>query len=218
MNTHKLTNWRPWLTLIGAIGLLADGGHYLVSRTQLLAQNVTGQSSTGAATAQLSTVTIQPAELAQTAVSAAGNLTLVGERSVALGVGGVVEEVAVAVGDSVHASDVLLRLNTTDLQRAQQQAQLAVEAAKLALAELQTPATAAEMVKAEAALAEAQANLADVQTGPSSEEIATARSSLAAAQSNYAELQAGPSEAELTQLSASLKKSGGHPGRKTTGL
>jgi HlyD family secretion protein len=206
MKTNQFTNWRRWLTLLVAIGLLAGGGYYLVSRTQLLAQNVTGQPSTGAASTQLSTVTIQPADLAQTAVSAAGNLALVSERSVALGVGGIVEEIAVAVGDSVHAGDALLKLNTTELQRTRQQAQLAVEAAKIALADLQTPATAAELAKAQAAVAEAQANLTTVQAGPSAEELAAARSTLAAAQSNYSELQAGPSELQLTQLSASLKK------------
>lgn len=206
MNTNKFTNWRRWLTLLVALGLLAGGGYYLASRTQSLAQNVTGQSATGSTTAQLSTVTIQPADLAQTAVSAAGHLALVSERSVALGVSGVVDEITVGVGDSVHAGEVLLKLNTADLQRAQQQAELAVEAAKIALADLQTPATAAEIAKAEAALIEARENLADVQAGPSAEEIAAARSNLAAAQASYAELQAGPSEVQLTQLSASLKK------------
>ena len=66
---------------------------------------------------------IQSADLAQSAVSAAGNLELVSERSVALGVAGIVEKVAVAVGDHVNAGDLLLKLDTTDLERQLAQAE-----------------------------------------------------------------------------------------------
>lgn len=208
MKRNYLQNWRGWLILFVAIGIIAASGYFVTTQTTIFAQNqsaVVSQSS-GEATATLATIAIQPADVAQTAVSAAGNLTLVSERSVALTVGGVVNEIAVAAGDTVKAGDLLLKLDTTELERAITQAELNVEVAKLALADLQTPATTSALAVAEANLVEAQENLADVKAGPSAEAVAAARSSLAAAQAGYSDLQAGPSEAELTQLSAELKK------------
>lgn len=197
-------NWqkgpRRWALMLLAAGVLVGGGYLGLARTGIWAQS----ADTAAPT--VSTVTIEPADLASTTVSASGNLQLVEERSVTLGIGGTVETINVGVGDPVQAGDVLLELDTTALERDVAQAQLQVESAKLALADLQTPATAAELAQAQAALLEAQENLAEVQAGPSAEEIAAAQSSLAAAVAGYNELQAGPSEAELTQLSADMKR------------
>lgn len=209
MNSNYFKRWRSWLILLTAGGLIAASGYFVTTQTSIFAQNqaaITTQANGDTTTSALTTVAIQPADLAQTAVSAAGNLTLVSERSVALAVDGVVDEINVAVGDSVKAGDLLLKLDTTALERAVTQAQLTVETAKLALADLQTPTTASDLAVAEANLTEAKENLADVQAGPSAAEIAAAQSSLAAAQASYSELQAGPSVDELTQLSASLKK------------
>lgn len=208
MNSKYFQSWRSWLALLVAVGIIAASSYFVTTQTTIFAQNqsaITSQSS-DEATTTLTTVAIQPADLAQTAVSAAGNLTLVSERSVALTVDGVVEEIDVAVGDTVKAGAVLLKLDTIELERAVAQAQLNVETAKIALADLQTPATASAIAVAEANLVEAKENLADVKAGPSATEIGAAQSSLAAAQASYNELQAGPSDAEVTQLSASLKK------------
>ncbi|MFN8466915.1 MAG: efflux RND transporter periplasmic adaptor subunit [Caldilineaceae bacterium] len=207
MKAHPKYRRRRWLSVVVTAGLVAAGGYLALSKTGVLAQGLF-PSSTQSSTAGASTptVTIQSANVASTAVSASGSLTLVDERSVALGVDGVVEKIAVAVGDQVQAGDLLLQLDTTALERAVSQAQLQVDSAKIALADLQTPATDAEIAKAEATLREAQENLAEVKAGPSAEEIAAARSTLAAAQASYSELQAGPSDAELTQLSADMKK------------
>jgi HlyD family secretion protein len=205
----KQNRGRRWGIALITIALIAVGGYYFLTQTTVLAGVPllqSGQAASEGTAAQPPTVAIQPADLAQSAVSAAGKLTLVEERSVALAVSGVVEEIAVDVGDQVKAGDLLLKLNTTELERALAQAQLNVEANKIALADLKTPASEAELAQAQAALVEAQENLADVQAGPSAAEIAAARSALAAAQSSYNELTAGPSEAELTQLSANLKK------------
>lgn len=213
MNRTYLQSWRSWLTLLLAIGLIAASGYFVTTQTSIFAQNqestttqTSDEATTTLATTTLATVAIQPADLAQTAVSAAGNLTLVSERSVALTVDGVVETLAVAVGDRVKAGDTLLTLDKTDLERAATQAELAVETAKLTLADLQTPATASEIAVAEANVTAAKENLAEVKAGPSATEIAAAQSTLAAAQATYNELQAGPNADELTQLSASLKK------------
>ena len=208
MKRNYFKSWRGWLALLVAVGIVAASGYFVTTQTTIFAQNqesVTSQSN-DEATTTLTTIAIQPADLAQTAVSAAGNLALVSERSVALTVDGVVAEINIAVGDTVKAGDLLLTLDKTELERAVTQAELNVEAAQIALAELQTPATTSEIAVAEANLVEAQENLADVRAGPSAEELAAARSALAAAQAGYSELQAGPSDAELTQLSATLKK------------
>ena len=72
-------------------------------------------------------------------MSAAGSLTLVEEHYVALEMDGVVEKIAVDVGDTVAAGGLLLQLDTTDLERAVAQAELAAESAQLALNEPQPP-------------------------------------------------------------------------------
>ena len=218
-SSHRSLRWlgRPLAAL-----LVAAAAFYLTTQPALLAQipligsilattlagesAVTGSTATADATAGLPTVTIQSADVVQTAISAAGNLALVSQRNVPLAVDGQVTAIAVAVGDEVKAGDILLQLDVTDLQRAVDEAELQVESARLALVELETPATASDLQQAQATLVEAQENLADVKAGPSTAEIAAARSSLAAAQASYSELQAGPSAAEVTQLSADLKK------------
>lgn len=208
MNSNYFKRWRSGLVLLTAVGLIAASGYFVTTQTTIFAQNqaaVTTQSNNQATTG-LTTVAIQPADLAQTAVSAAGNLTLVSKRSAALTVDGVVDEIDVTVGDTVKAGAVLLKLDTTALERAVTQAQLTVETAKLALVDLQTPATASALAVAEANVTEAKENLADVKAGASAAELAAAQSSLAAAQASYNELQAGPSADALTQLSAALKK------------
>ena len=208
MKAHLKQCWRRWVAVGAIAGIVILGGYLTVTKTGVLAQGLlpatSSQSTTAGTTAPM--VKIQSADLASTAVSASGNLALVDERSIALGVDGVVQNIAVAVGDQVQAGDLLLQLDTTALERAVSQAELKVDSAKIALADLQTPATDAEIAKAQANLKDAQENLAEVKVGPSAEEIAAARSTLAAAQAGYSELEAGPSAAELTQLSADMKK------------
>ncbi|MGL4651220.1 MAG: biotin/lipoyl-binding protein, partial [Caldilineaceae bacterium] len=176
-----------------------------VTSAGALPESAAGQDAADAATG-LPMVQIQSPDVALSATSASGNLALVEERAVPLAVGGIVKTIAVEVGDAVQAGDLLLELDTTDLQRALAQAQLAVESAQIALDDLNEPATAADLAQAEASLAEAEQNLADLLAGPSAAEVAAAQSSLAAAQASYTELLAGPSAAELTQLQADLRK------------
>src|SRR5688572_24535706 len=109
MKTNPKSGLR-WFVLFIIVGLVAMGGYYVLTQTNLLARLPmlqTGQSTTNAVTTLAATVAIQPADLAQSAASAAGNLALVSERSVALAVDGVVEKIAVKVGDRVKAGDVL---------------------------------------------------------------------------------------------------------------
>lgn len=168
----------------------------------------TGQAAGQAAGADLttSTVTIQSADSVVAEVSASGNIALASQRTVASSVGGTVETIAVAVGDTVAAGDPLLTLDTTELERAVLRAELSVETSRNALIQASEEATPSEIAQAEAQLASAQETLADVQAGPSQQEIAAAQAAAAAAWASYNELQAGPSQAELVQLSADLRK------------
>lgn len=195
---------KRWLVSFLVLLMLGGGGYFFFYNTQVNAQE--GATNNRTELAAPSAVTIQPASALLSEVSAAGNIELVEQQSVALNVSGVVNAVNVKVGDPVQVGDVLLSLDTVALERSVRRAELAVETQRNSLTQLTEAASDAELAVAEANLAEAQENLADVMAGPSAAEIAAARSSLSSSWSKYNELKAGPTQAELTQLSASLKK------------
>jgi HlyD family secretion protein len=205
-----MKNKRVWMALILIVALAGAG---YVFRANILSL-IGGQTASAARVqragqafdpANLPTTAIRPAsEAAQ--VSAAGNIELSSERPVVLQVEGNVNQVAVHVGDVVVAGDLLVALDTTELERAEKQAELNLASAQIQLDSLKEPADAAEVASARAALASAQQNLTDVRAGPSQAEIAAAQAKLASTQASYQELKDGPSDAELTQLSADLDK------------
>ncbi|MGC8879221.1 MAG: HlyD family secretion protein [Anaerolineae bacterium] len=160
------------------------------------------------ATAKLATLTTTPIRRATdtNSVSAAGNIELAAEYPVVLQVGGIVSQVAVQVGDVVAAGDLLIALDTTDLERAVTRAELNLSSAQAQLDKLREPADPAEIAAAEASLEAARQKLADLEAGPSKAELAAAQANLAAAKAKYEELKAGPSEAELTKLKATLEQ------------
>jgi len=139
-------------------------------------------------------------------VNAAGNIALAEEEAATFQVEGVITEIEVEVGDTVEAGDLLATLETIDLERAVDRAELALKVQQNALDQLQEPATSAEIKAAQENLTAAQENLAELQVGPSVAEINAAETTLAAAQASYQELLDGASEAELTELSADLHK------------
>ena len=198
MKWYNTSTFKRWTVGLLAVAVLA-GGYLVVSRTQIEAQPTTTD------TAATTTVTVQPASAVISAVSASGNIELVSRTYVATEVDGVVDGLAVDVGDQVQTGDLLVSFNTTALERTVAQTQLTVEAAQVALTQLREPATAAALTAAVASVTEAQQNLDDVMAGPDSAEITAAQSRVSAAWSTYNELEAGPSSAELTQLSADLK-------------
>ncbi|MCB0120694.1 MAG: efflux RND transporter periplasmic adaptor subunit [Caldilineaceae bacterium] len=199
---------KRWLLLLLLLVGLGGGGYFFLHNTQIFAQEGAGNTAVDAAAegSALSAISIQPVSAAFDEVSASGHIALVNQLVVAPEVSGKVQAISVEVGDEVIAGDLLLTLDTVELERALKRAELTVEAQRNALAQLTEAASAAELAVAQANLAEAEQNLADVQAGPSDAEIAAARSSVASAWAKYNELQAGPSQAELTQLSADRKK------------
>lgn len=206
MKFKNLKSKRGWISAVLVI-VLVVGGYFGLTETEIVAQMTDSQTTQSTENvAETMAVTIQPAGAVMSAVSAAGHIELVSEEYVMQDVDAEVATIAVNVGDYVRSGDLLMTLDTTELEREVKLAELEVEVQRNALAQLTEEADAAEIAVAEANLVEAQENLADVLAGPSVEEIAAAQSSLTAAWAGYNELQAGPSEAELTQLSAALKK------------
>jgi HlyD family secretion protein len=205
-----MKNKKVWIGLVALIALVGAGYYFHTDILSLVtSQAGTTDSAQGPGSgfdpANITTTTIRPAsEGAQ--VSAAGNIQVTSQRLVVLQAEGIVTQVAVEVGDLVAVDDLLVALDTTDLERAVEVAELKLADAQAQLDQLLEAADAAEIASAEASLASAQQSLAEVEAGPSQAELAAAEANLAAAQARYQELLAGPSEAELTQLSADLEK------------
>ena len=114
-------------------------------------------------------------------VNAVGMVELLERHQVVLETGGIVEAVAVKVGDQVDAGDLLVTLDTTALEDAVERAELNLESARIALEELTKEPEASDVAVAEAALLQAQEQLALVEAGPTPEELQAAENSAKAA-------------------------------------
>lgn len=192
-----------WLIIALLIALAGVGFYYRNLLLGLINRQSTAQAQT---TNQAeSTVTIRPAtDSAQ--VSAAGNIALASQQVVVLQADGIITQVPVKAGDEVAAGDLLVALDTVDLEQAVLQAELDLAASQAALDQLIQPASAADVAAAQASLASAQEKLAQLQAGPKAAELAAAQAALTAAQAGYQDLTAGQSQAELTQLAAEMHK------------
>jgi HlyD family secretion protein len=193
------------LTLAGAVFFFRDSLTGFASGTAMsVAQSQASAQGDGADLADRTT-TIRPA-IDTVQVSATGNIELVEQQSAVFKDAGIIAEVFVAEGDEVKVGDLLLALETDDLERAVRKAQLAVDVSRNKVEQLLEPTSEADIDSAWASLASAKESLAELQAGPTETELAAAEASLAAAQAGYQELLDGLSEAELTQLSADLHK------------
>jgi multidrug efflux pump subunit AcrA (membrane-fusion protein) len=137
--------------------------------------------------------------------SGVGRIDLQKKHQVVILVGGIVDEVAVELGDVVKKGQTLVKLNTQELEWGVQQAEMNLENARLSLAKLNETVEATDVAQAEANVLSAKENLAVVQGGPTKEQLSAAENSAAAAWAAYEELQAGPTDAQLTQANASLR-------------
>ena len=124
---------------------------------------------------------------------------------------GTVADVAVQVGDTVQAGDVLVQLDTADLERAVANAEQSLIIQEANLITLQAPPSTADVASAEASVASAQAQLDDLLAGPTEAEIASAEADVRAAQADVAaastrlyNLSNGASEAELQAAQIAL--------------
>ncbi|MCX6046641.1 MAG: efflux RND transporter periplasmic adaptor subunit [Chloroflexi bacterium] len=214
---------RTWVIIIVLVVLLGVGGYVGATRTTfgrnlLGLSSTTGQtgrfSRTGTAAANgtatgsgTSTVQIQPASAVVKEVSASGHIEAQAETNVAMVLSyGTINKIYVSAGDVVTAGQILVSLDTTDLERALARSQIAVDTAVNKQAQTAKPATDTELASAEAKLASAKAALIDAKTPPSAEELAAAQSSVVAAQAKYNDLVKGPTQDKLIQLQADIKK------------
>ncbi len=119
-----------------------------------------------------------PAEDIERLVSATG--VVVPARWAGLGfqMSGRVERVMVEPGDQVEEGDLLIRLDSTDLEQAVSQAQAALATSQATLALTEAGARPEEMAAFEAQLAAAKAELARLLAGAQPEEIALAQAQL----------------------------------------
>lgn len=137
-------------------------------------------------------------------VSSSGQLLPQHDAGLVLGTQGKVEHVYVQAGDQVSSGDVLVGLESDDLERAVESARQALAIQEASLAEIVRPVDQEDLAAANAAVASAQAQLDDLLAGPSREELAQAEASLDSALARLEDLLAGPSAEDLAQAQANL--------------
>lgn len=139
--------------------------------------------------------------------SASGRLEPRLQAQVALASAGRVSEVAVQAGDRVRAGDVLVQLETDDLERAVRQAENDLSIQETNLAELLKPPDVEDVAARRAAIEDAQATLDDLLAGPSKEERTQAEAALVSAQVTLDDLLAGADPQEVALARANLASS-----------
>lgn len=155
---------------------------------------------------QSKTVRIRAAEAVINELSAAGTVDLISKRQVVLEVEGTVSQINVTVGDWVAAGDLLVALDTAELERAVARAEVDLASAQAELVKLQQGSDPGEISVAEANLIAAQENLVKVQSGAAPEEIAAAQAKVAAAQAKLNGLFGPPNSGEIDEAKAELMK------------
>ncbi|MBI3960338.1 MAG: HlyD family efflux transporter periplasmic adaptor subunit [Chloroflexi bacterium] len=135
-----------------------------------------------------------------------GALQVAEPRQVVLGVGGQVTALLVEEGDKVTAGQEILRLDTTSLDTGIEKAEIGLELAKVALAQLGEASRESELATAKANVDVAKITLEKLKEGATKEEITAAQNSTNAAWARYNEIKAGPSQARIDQLRANMDK------------
>lgn len=166
------------------------------------------QRPTGAETTAIrnKTVRIRSPQTVIDNLSAAGTVELMSKRQVVLEVEGTISQINVAVGDWVAAGDLLVALDTAELQRSVARAEVDLASAQAELVKLQQGSDPGEITVAEANWAAAKENLVKVQSGAAPEEIAAAQAKIAAAQAKLDGLFAPPSNGAIDEAKAELAK------------
>lgn len=190
---------RTWI-IIGVVLALGLAGFWLVRN------GLTQAQAQAAGTGEV--VTAFVGDLAA-GTTATGQVSAGQSARLTLPTNDTVAEVRVQTGDAVQTGDILLRLETAELERAIANAEQSLIIQEANLATLQTPAAAAQLMAAAAAVANAQAQLDSLLAGPTEAEIASAAASVAAAQAdvtaastrlNNARNGAGAAEIQAAQI------------------
>jgi HlyD family secretion protein len=192
------------LAAVALLGLL--GGFQAQAVVAAPAPQQTPQSQPTTQAAGVVTPTQQAAAQAGVPINAVGTVELQSKYQVVLQSSGIVDDIAVEVGDVVKQGDLLMSLDTAELERGVEQAEINFETARLAFEELTKPPEDSDVAVAEANLLLAKERLALVEAGPTAEELAATQSSASAAWARYEELKEGPTPAQVNQALANLKK------------
>jgi len=144
-------------------------------------------------------------------VSAEGFVVPSQKADLSFQVGGQVVEIQVAEGDSVATEQVLVRLNSTDQEKAVEQAEAGVTQAEAALTSAQAALdqvlagpTEEAIAQAEAAVQTANAQLAQAKTGPTKETIAQAEAAVNTAQARLNQLLADARPEDIETAAADM--------------
>jgi HlyD family secretion protein len=126
-----------------------------------------------------------------TIISAFGNVSMPHQANLAFGLSGTVEELKVALGDTVNEGDILAKLETASLERAVAQAEADLRTAQLNLEQISSDTS---ILKAEAVVESAESSLAsaeqalqqaqDFSVSDAETDLENAQRSLATAQRN----------------------------------
>jgi len=120
-------------------------------------------------------------------VSAEGFLVPAQKAELSFQVDGQVAEIPVTEGDPVEAGQALIRLDSTDQEKAVEQAEAGV-------------------TQAEAALTSAQAALDQAVAGPTDEAVAQAEAAVQTAKAQLAQVKAGPTDEAIAQAEAAVRR------------
>ena len=153
--------------------------------------------------AEVATQTSQPIPIQ---ISAVGMVELVSRYQVVLDTSGKITEIAVEVGDKVRKDQLLIALDTSDLEAAVERAEIGLEMARIGLEELTKEPEQEDIAVAEANLLQAQELLDVVEAGPTPEELEALENSTASAWARYEDLKAGPTFAQINQAKAGLER------------
>ncbi|CAN5527424.1 hypothetical protein BH10CHL1_BH10CHL1_15760 [soil metagenome] len=159
--------------------------------------------------AQTSSVTAPITNVAPSSVrtiGAVGTIDLTTRYQVVLDASGKISDVNVEVGDEVSAGDLIVALDTTDLQAAVKKAEMNLETARLAFEELSKGVDPSDIALSEAQLMQASETLTKTLQGPTDDELKAAESSSEAAWAAYNDLKAGPTASKKIQAQAALKQ------------
>jgi HlyD family secretion protein len=111
-------------------------------------------------------------------VAATGIVVPTRWATLSFGMGGVVDEILVEEGSQVEEGQVLVQLDSSDLEDAVAQADAALATAGATLSQVKAPPRSEELAAAQADLAAAQAQLAKLRSGASEEEVTAARGAM----------------------------------------
>jgi HlyD family secretion protein len=117
--------------------------------------------------------------------TASGQVLPQQEASIAVQSSGTVTEVAVRLGDTVEAGDLLIQLDTADLEIDVANAEQALKIAEANLESLLEDVDPYELAAVQAEVESAQASLDELFDGPTVEELAIAEANVRSAQASY---------------------------------